>query len=102
MKKLFVVFAHLLSAFATVLKPGRAKDPVAENLLLRQQLLILRRFRRGRSAHGQLTGDAAVEDFANIPAKQLRMLRVWRICIFASNRVPIQIRLDHRSEVISV
>ena len=46
MKQLFVVFAHLLSAFATVLKPGGAKGLVAENLLLRQQLLILRRSRR--------------------------------------------------------
>jgi putative transposase len=46
MTELFVVFAHLLSAFATVLKPGGAKGLVAENLLLRQQLLILRRSRR--------------------------------------------------------
>jgi hypothetical protein len=46
MKQLFVVFAHLLSAFAIVLKPGGAKGLVAENLLLRQQLLILRRSRR--------------------------------------------------------
>jgi hypothetical protein len=46
MKKLFVVFAHLLSAFATVLKPGGANGPVEENLLLRQQLLFLRRSRR--------------------------------------------------------
>jgi hypothetical protein len=46
MKKLLVVFAHLLSAFATVLKPGGAKSLVAEDLLLLQQLLILRRSRR--------------------------------------------------------
>src|SRR6266496_6555459 len=46
MKDLFVELAHLLAAFATVLKPGRAKGLVAENLLVRQQLLVLRRSRR--------------------------------------------------------
>jgi len=44
-KDLFLLLAHLLSAFATVLKPGGVKALVAENLLLRQQLLILRRSR---------------------------------------------------------
>ena len=46
MKDLFVFFAHLLSAFTTVLKPGGAKSLVAENLLLREQFLLLRRSRR--------------------------------------------------------
>jgi hypothetical protein len=46
MKELFVVFAHLLSALGTLLKPGGAKGLVVENLLLGQQLLILRRSRR--------------------------------------------------------
>jgi len=40
-----VLCAHLLCAFATVLKPGGAKSLVAGNLLLRQQRLVLRRSR---------------------------------------------------------
>jgi hypothetical protein len=72
MKKLFVVFAHLLSAFATVLKPGGTKGPVAENLLLRQQLLFLWCSRRRAP---------------NLRAKDRLLLGVWSFFLSPRRRV---------------
>ena len=45
MENLFVVFAHILTAIAKLLRPGGARALVAENLVLKQQLLIINRFR---------------------------------------------------------
>jgi hypothetical protein len=74
MKELLVVFAHLLSAFATVLKPGGAKSLVAENLLLRQQLLILRRSRRrAPNLRAKVAADACKGVLEN---DQVRLLEV--------------------------
>ncbi|MDH3467333.1 MAG: helix-turn-helix domain-containing protein, partial [Gammaproteobacteria bacterium] len=43
MKDLLVLFAHLLATFAKLISPGGTKAVVAENLLLKQQLLIINR-----------------------------------------------------------
>ncbi|MEE9240333.1 MAG: helix-turn-helix domain-containing protein, partial [bacterium] len=45
MKTLFLVFAHILATIAKLLRPGGAKALVAENLLLKQQFLIISRSR---------------------------------------------------------
>ena len=39
MSEFFVLFAHLLVTIAQLLKPGGARAIIAENLLLKQQLL---------------------------------------------------------------
>ena len=46
MRNLLILLASLLTTFARMLGPGGAKSIVAENLLLRQQLLIVCRPRR--------------------------------------------------------
>ena len=46
MKELVIVLIHLLTAVARLLGPGGAKALVAENLLIKQQLLILTRSRQ--------------------------------------------------------
>jgi len=46
MKFIFGLFAHLMVTVATLLRPGRAKAVVAKNLLLKNQLLMLRRRRQ--------------------------------------------------------
>ena len=45
MENLFVVFAHILATIAKLLSPGGAKALVSENLLLKQQLLVINRSR---------------------------------------------------------
>jgi transposase InsO family protein len=46
MKILFLVSAHILATFAKLLRPDGAKTLVSENLLLKQQLLIIARSRK--------------------------------------------------------
>ena len=46
MQHVFLLLFHLVTSLGTLLRPGGIKALVAENLLLRQQLLILRRSRR--------------------------------------------------------
>jgi putative transposase len=46
MNILFTVFAHLLRNVAILFRPGGSKSVIAENLLLKQQLLVLNRSRR--------------------------------------------------------
>ena len=46
MKAILVLFLHLLNRLATLLGNGGAKALLAENLLLKQQLLVLSRHRR--------------------------------------------------------
>lgn len=46
MKDLLLLLAHLLSIIAKLLGHGRAKTVVAENLIMKQHLLILSRSRR--------------------------------------------------------
>jgi transposase InsO family protein len=45
MKNLLLLLAHLLTTLARIIKPGGARAVVAENLLLKQQLLVLNRSR---------------------------------------------------------
>ncbi len=45
MENLFVVFAHILATISKLLRPGGAKALVSENLLLKQQLLVINRSR---------------------------------------------------------
>ena len=46
MKDVLFLFVHLLTTVARLLGPGGAKAVIAENLLLKQQLLVLTRARR--------------------------------------------------------
>jgi hypothetical protein len=46
MKILFLVFAHMLATIVKLFRPGGAKALVSENLLLKQQLLIIGRSRK--------------------------------------------------------
>lgn len=46
MKDIFILLAHLLTTIAKLLGPGGAKAVIAENLLLKQQLLVVTRSQR--------------------------------------------------------
>ena len=46
MKDLLVVFAHLVTALASLLGPGGSRAIVADSLLLKQQLLTINRSRK--------------------------------------------------------
>ena len=46
MNLLFTLLAHVLRNVAIVVRPGGYKSIVAENLLLKQQLLVLNRARK--------------------------------------------------------
>lgn len=46
MREFFILFAHPLVTIAQLMKPGGARAIVAENLLLKQQLLVVCRTRR--------------------------------------------------------
>ncbi len=46
MRILFLVFAHMLATIVKLLRPDGAKTLVSENLLLKQQLLIIERSRK--------------------------------------------------------
>ena len=46
MKGLFVLVAHLLTTIAKLLGPGGARAVVADNLLMKQQLLVINRSRQ--------------------------------------------------------
>src|SRR6266403_4662538 len=46
MRHVLLILLHLLSKMGQLLRPGGTKSLVAENILLKQQLLILRRSRR--------------------------------------------------------
>ena len=46
MREFFVLFVHLLVKLAQLMKPGGARAIVAENLLLKQQLLVACRSRQ--------------------------------------------------------
>ena len=46
MKELVILLVHCLTAVARLLGPGGARTRVAENLLIKQQLLILNRSRQ--------------------------------------------------------
>ena len=43
MKEVIILFAHLLTTVAKLLGPGGTKAVLAENLIPKQQLLIVRR-----------------------------------------------------------
>ena len=46
MKDMVILLVHLLTTVAKLLGPGGAKAIIAENLLLKQQLLVVTRSRR--------------------------------------------------------
>ena len=46
MKDLLILFVHLLTTIAKLFGPGGAKAVVADNLLMKQQLLIINRSRQ--------------------------------------------------------
>ena len=46
MKDLLILLAHLLTTVAKLLGPGGARAVVADSLLMKQQLLVIKRSRR--------------------------------------------------------
>ena len=93
MKHLLLLLCHLLSSVVTLVKPGGVKALVAENLLLRHQLLILPRSRR--RAPGLRTQDRLAFGFLSLflmprrlvrtavtfrPSTLLRFMRALRQC----------------------
>ena len=46
MKDLLMIVAHLLTTLAKLLAPGGAKAIIADSLVMKQQLLIVNRFRQ--------------------------------------------------------
>ena len=46
MRELFILVAHLLATLAKLIRPGGVRSVIAESLLLRHQLLTLRRSRK--------------------------------------------------------
>jgi hypothetical protein len=46
MKDLFILFVHLLTIIAKLIKPGGARTVIAESLILKHQLLVLKRPRK--------------------------------------------------------
>jgi hypothetical protein len=47
MRELFILVAHLLATLAKLMRPGGVRSVVAESLLLKHQLLTLKRSRKG-------------------------------------------------------
>jgi putative transposase len=45
MRNLVILFVHVTATFARLLGPGGIRSVVAESVLVKQQLLILNRFR---------------------------------------------------------
>ena len=86
MKHLLLLLCHLLSNVVTLVKPGGVKALVAENLLLRHQLLILRR--SCRRAPGLRTQDRLAFGFLSlflVPRRLVRTavaLRPWTLLRF--------------------
>jgi hypothetical protein len=46
MKDLLILLSHLLTTIAKLLGPGGAKAVIADNLLMKQQLLVMNRGRK--------------------------------------------------------
>lgn len=46
MKEIFILFAHIITVIIRLVKPGGTKAVLAENILLKQQLLIVARSRQ--------------------------------------------------------
>ena len=73
MKAAILLLAHLLVRAAMLIRPGRVKAVLAENLLLKHQLLILRRPRR-RAPNLRPT-DRLLFGFATLFLNSRRLLR---------------------------
>lgn len=72
MNLLFTVMAHLLRTVVILFQPGGCKSIIAENLLLKQQLLVLNRSRKRAP---------------NLPPVQRLLLTFW--CQFLKrSRIP--------------
>jgi hypothetical protein len=56
MRDLAVLFLHILATLARLAGPGGASAVVAESVLVKQQLLILNRSRRGSRRVGLSSG----------------------------------------------
>jgi putative transposase len=73
MRHLLLLVFHLLRSLAILVKPGGVKALVADNLLLKHQLLILRRrCRLAPNLHGQ---DRLACGFLSLFLKRRRLLR---------------------------
>jgi hypothetical protein len=62
MKNLLLILLHLAVVTAKLCGPGGVRAVIAENLLLRQQLIILRRARKRAPSRGRATGCSAGSD----------------------------------------
>ncbi len=73
MRDLAVLFLHLLATVARLAGPGGARSVVAESVLVKQQLLILRRSRK-RSLHLRLS-DRIVAGMCALLMRPSRLIR---------------------------
>ncbi len=53
MKDMLLLLAHLLTTIAKLLRPGGARAIVADSLLMKQQLIIINRYRTHQSLGGE-------------------------------------------------
>lgn len=74
MKTLLVLVVHLLITVAKCLGPGGLRDVIAENLLLKHQLMILSRSRH--RAPNLLTGDRFLLGFCSLFLRRSRMEKI--------------------------
>ncbi len=54
MKDAIILLLHLLSTLAKLIRPGGRRAVIAENLLLKQQLIIHSRSRQRAPMHGEI------------------------------------------------
>ncbi len=73
MKEILIIMASLLGTIARLLGPGGAKAIVAENLLLRQQLLVI--CRRRNRAPNLSPSDRLLLGFWSLFLRPVRLVR---------------------------
>jgi len=74
MKTVLVLVVHLLITVAKCLEPGGLRAVIAENLLLKHQLMILSRSRH--RAPNLLTGDRFLLGFCSLFLRRSRMEKI--------------------------
>ena len=74
MKDTFILLVHLLTTVAKLLGPGGTKAVIAENLLLKQQVLVITRSRR--RAPNLSTRDRLLMGFWSLLPRPARITKV--------------------------
>ena len=96
MKNVICLLLNLLTTLAKLLRPGGGRAVIAENLLLKQQLIIHSRSRQ--TAPNLTTRDRALLGFMSLFLNPRRIIRAAIIISMSSNRYrmsPCPIRLSN-------